>query len=126
MVLSDLCNTLCFLCYQIYYTAVHFKRSSANQKLKEFDSLSYVFFTDKEDRAICFTVSKHSWCCKHESCVEKTSCRLVFSKCSHIFKVFMTLEYVTSRRETTHDCWSYSERSVLLLSEIRVRKNPFY
>lgn len=25
MVLSDLCNTLCFLCYQIYYTVVHFK-----------------------------------------------------------------------------------------------------
>lgn len=34
-----------------------FQRSSANQELKEFDSLSYVFFTDKEDRAICFTVS---------------------------------------------------------------------
>lgn len=66
-----------------------------------------------------------SWCCKHENCVEKTSCRRVFSKCSQIFKVFMTVEYVTSR-ETTHDYWSYSERALLLLSEIRVRKNPFY
>ena len=52
-VLSDLYKT---------DTAGHFKRGSSNQEFKEFNSsVSYVFLTDKDVRAIYVIAMKHSW-----------------------------------------------------------------